>query len=86
MANAMFVIVSKITSQVEKGYGRRRYHADYLKFLVYSQSTCDETTEWLEYIRDLYEDLAKEAEDLLQEIDGLGRQLNMFIQSVEARR
>ncbi|MDF7825427.1 four helix bundle protein [Pontiellaceae bacterium B12227] len=74
-----------ISANLVEGYGRRRYKADYVKFLTYSQSTCDETTEWLEYIRDLYAELAPEAEELLREIDGLGRQLNMFIQSVEAR-
>jgi len=35
---------------------------------------------------DLYEELVEEADVLLCEIDGLGRQLNIFIQSVEKRR
>jgi four helix bundle protein len=56
-----------------------------VKFLVYAQSSCAETNEWLVYIQDIYEDLASEAKELLNEVDGLGRQLNMFIQPVEAR-
>jgi len=74
-----------VSANIVEGYGRRRYRADYVKFLIYSQSSCDETNEWLTYIQDLYADLAKEAERLLNEIDGLGRQINVFIQSVEAR-
>lgn len=74
-----------ISANIVEGYGRRRYQADYVKFLVYSQSSCDETNEWLVYIQDLYEELAAEAQALLNEIDGLGRQINVFIQSVEKR-
>ena len=75
-----------ISANLVEGYGRRRYHADYVKFLIYSQSTCDETNEWLVYIRDLYEDLAAEAQVLLDSIDSLGRQINLYIQSVEKRK
>ncbi|MBC8206975.1 MAG: four helix bundle protein [Kiritimatiellaeota bacterium] len=74
-----------ISANLVEGYGRRRYRADYVKFLVYSQSSCDETKEWLTYLQDLYEDLAGEAQMLLSEIDSLGRQINVFIQSIEAR-
>lgn len=74
-----------ISANIVEGYGRRRYHADYVKFLVYAQASCDETNEWLMYIADLYEDLTAEGQSLLSELDGLGRQLNVFIQSVEAR-
>lgn len=74
-----------ISANIVEGYGRRRYHADYLKFLVYAQSSCDETNEWLVYAIDLYEDLAEEARKLQEDIDGLGRQINVFIQSVEKR-
>ncbi len=74
-----------VSANIVEGYGRRRYKADYIKFLVYSQSSCDETNEWLAYIQDIYENLASEAKELLNEVDGLGRQINVFIQSVEKR-
>ncbi|MFL5748311.1 MAG: four helix bundle protein, partial [Niastella sp.] len=32
-----------IASMIVEGYGRRRYKADYIKYLIYSQSECDET-------------------------------------------
>lgn len=74
-----------ISANIVEGYGRRRYRADYIKFLVYAQSTCDETNEWLTYIIDLYGELANECRTLLADINSLGRQINVFIQSVEAR-
>jgi len=75
-----------ISANIVEGYGRRRYQADYIKFLVYAQASCDETNEWLTYIQDLYEDLTPDAKSILSEIDSLGRQINVFIQSVEARK
>lgn len=75
-----------ISANISEGYGRRRYHADYVKFQVYSQASCDETNEWLTYVAELYDDLADEAQALLANVDGLGRQLNVFIQAVEDRR
>ena len=74
-----------ISANIVEGYGRRRYRADYIKFLVYAQASCDETTEWLFYLLDLYEELAEDARLLLTEIDALGRQINVFIQAVEKR-
>jgi four helix bundle protein len=32
-----------ITSMIVEGYGRRRYKADFLKYLVCSHAECDET-------------------------------------------
>jgi four helix bundle protein len=32
-----------VTSMIVEGYSRRRYKADYIKYLIYSQSECDET-------------------------------------------
>ncbi len=74
-----------VSANIVEGYGRRHYQADYVKFLVYAQSSCDETNEWRTYIIGLYKDLAAQGRRLLAEIDGLGKQINMFIQSVETR-
>jgi four helix bundle protein len=32
-----------VTSAIVEGYGRRRYKADFIKYLIYAQSECDET-------------------------------------------
>ena len=74
-----------ISANIVEGYGRRRYKADFIHFLVYAQASCDETVEWVEYIRDCYDgQIQKEAVAFLSTLDELGRKLNRFIQAVEA--
>lgn len=42
---------SKATSTaIVEGYGRKRYKADFIKFLIYAQAECDETMEYLDYL------------------------------------
>jgi len=59
-----------ITSCIVEGYGRRKYKADFVKFLVYAHASCDETN-------------GKEMEVLLNAYDELGGKINRFIQYVE---
>jgi len=37
-----------IRSNIVEGYGRRRYQSDFIRFLVYSHSSVDETRDHLE--------------------------------------
>lgn len=37
-----------IRSTIVEGYGRRRYKADFIRFLVYAHSSTDETRDHLE--------------------------------------
>ena len=39
-----------VPTNIVEGYGRRRYKADFIKFLVYSHSSCLETIAHLEKI------------------------------------
>ena len=71
-----------IKDQIAEGYGRRRYKPEFIKFLIYSQSSCDETTSQLEMIILLYPELS-EFRSLLPEYETLGRKINNFIQYVE---
>ena len=73
-----------IKDAISEGYGRRRYKADYVKFLVYAQSSCDECISQIEMIRELYPDL-KEFEDLHESYVQLGKMINRFIQAIENR-
>ena len=41
-----------VKDTISEGYGRRRYKADYVKFLVYAQSSCDECIGQIEMIRE----------------------------------
>ena len=73
---------SVITNIVE-GYGRKRYQADFIKFLVYSHSSNLETINHLEKIEKLYPEFQKETTKLIAEYDILGAQIYRFIQYVE---
>ena len=73
-----------IKDTIAEGYGRRRYKADYIKFLVYAQASCDECANQIEMIRELYPDL-KDFESLYDEYLVLGKMINKFTQSIESR-
>ena len=72
-----------ITSCIVEGYGRRRYKADFVKFLVYAHASCDETILHLNFIKDTHELTEKEVSHFLQPYDELGSKINRFIQYVE---
>ena len=75
-----------IRSNIVEGYGRRRYKQDYIRFLCYAESSCDETIDHLETLyetksltdKDLYDKLRKE-------LRTLGKMLSRFLLSVEHR-
>jgi four helix bundle protein len=39
-----------VTSMIVEGYGRRRYKADFIKYLIYSHAECDETIVHLDFL------------------------------------
>ncbi len=71
-----------IKDQIAEGYGRKRYKADFIKFLTYSQASCDECSSQIEMITQLYPENKKWAE-LIEEYRHLGKKINRFIQYVE---
>ena len=71
-----------IKDQIAEGYGRRRYKAEYIKFLVYSHSSCDETFSQLEMLITLYPEIS-EFHTLSDEYAVLGRKINNYIDYVE---
>ncbi len=76
--------MKSVKSCIVEGYGRRRYKQEFVKFLAYSLASCDETTDHLET---LYETKSLSDQAVYDQLHGklemLGKQLNMFIQSVE---
>ncbi len=72
-----------ITSCIVEGYGRRRYKAEFIKFLVYAHASCDETRIHLKFLRDIHKDLSGEFSALLEEYDQLGAKISRFISYVE---
>ena len=71
-----------VNSNIVEGYGRKRYKKDFIKFLIYSHSSNDETINHLKKIELLYPDLSEEAKVLKNEYDQLGGKLNKFIEYV----
>ena len=72
-----------ITSCIVEGYGRKKYKADFLKFLTYSHASCDETIVHLNFIKDTHENFVKEILAYLEKYDELGAKINKYIQYVE---
>jgi four helix bundle protein len=73
-----------VTAMIVEGYGRRRYKADYIKHLIYSQSECDETIAHLEFLVET--ESSKEVQllrQLIDQFDQLSRRINKFTQWIE---
>lgn len=73
-----------VTALIVEGYGRRRYKADFIKYLVYSHSECDETIVHLDFLfeTESFTDSIK-YEELKNAYSLLSRKINNFIQWVE---
>lgn len=73
-----------VKSNLVEGYGRRRYKQEFIRFLIYAQASCDETTDHLETLFET-ESLkdTKLYQDLHSRLQILGKKINLFIQSVE---
>jgi len=76
--------IKSVKSNIVEGYGRRRYKADYVKFLVYAQASNDET---IDHLETLFETASLQNEvlydNLHQRLQLLGKKLNLFIQAIE---
>ncbi len=73
-----------VASCIVEGYGRKKYKADFIKFLVYAHASCDETILHLNFINDIHELDEKEMQFFFDTYDELGGKINRFIQYVEA--
>ncbi len=74
-----------ISANIVEGFGRKRYRQDYVKFLVYAHSSCDETREHLEYLFETKSlDDKQFFETLSEKLDKISKKINRFIQAVAA--
>ena len=73
-----------VTSLLVEGYGRRRYKADYIKFLVICLAECDEVIIHLDFV---FETKSWSDEKMYREVreryDILSKKINRFIKWVE---
>lgn len=73
-----------ITSAIVEGYGRKRYKQDFIRFLVYAQSECDETIVHLDFLFET-ESLKEKTlyNNFFERYTVLSKKINNFIQWVE---
>jgi len=73
-----------VTATIVEGYGRKRYKADFIRYLVYAQSECDETIVHLDFLFETESFTDKiRYDDLRAKYDLLSKRINKFIQWVE---
>jgi four helix bundle protein len=72
-----------ITSCIVEGYGRRRYKAEFVKFLVYAHASCDETILHLNFIKETHKIGEQMIHQLVEDCKKLGRKIYKFTQYVE---
>lgn len=72
-----------ITSCIVEGYGRKKYKAEFIKFLIYAHASCDETILHLNFIKETHKLFEDEIQLLLDSYNDLGAKINRFIQFLE---
>ena len=68
---------------IVEGYGRRRYKADFIKYLIYSHSSCLESCSQAKFLNILHP--ATGWNSIVDELNVLGIKINNFITFVETR-
>jgi len=71
-----------IPANIAEGYGRRRYKGDFIRFIIYALSSCDETRVHLDILHETGSLNRQDYDHLTAEYDKLGRKLNSFLQAV----
>jgi len=72
-----------IACTIVEGVGRKVYQRDYLKFIIYAHSSCDETKEHLELLFETNSLKSKKKFDyFLTEYEKVSRMINKFIQNL----
>jgi four helix bundle protein len=74
-----------VVTNIAEGYGRKRYKQDFIRFLIFSHSSNDETIVHLLKLQILYPGLIEEAKDLQNNYELLGGKINNFITYVETK-
>ena len=76
--------VKSVKSNIVEGYGRKRYKAEFIKFLVYSLGSNDET---IDHLETLYKTKSLQDEVLYNYLHGKleisGKKINLFIKGVD---
>lgn len=71
-----------IKDTIAEGYGRRRYKAEYIRFLIFAHASTDETVSQLNMISEIHFPQGN-LNELIREYELLSRKINKFISWVE---
>ena len=74
-----------ISANIVEGYGRRKYKAEFIRYLVIAQASCDESIEWVNYKIDCHKDAKNDAVEINKRLNELGKKINRFIYAIEKR-
>ena len=75
-----------IRSNIVEGYGRRKYNQDFIRFLIYSHSSVDETRDHLETLFETGSLTDQDTFDkIASKLDQTGKMIYRYIQSIENR-
>ena len=69
-----------IPLNIAEGYGRKKHVNDFKNFLINALGSCNEVTVLIRMVKDLEYEI-QEYEELKEEYDHLGRQLNRLVQT-----
>ncbi len=74
-----------VKSNIVEGYGRRYYKQEFVRYIIYSLASNDETSDHLETLFETESLTNKELfENLHSRIDLLGKKINKFLTSVQS--
>ncbi len=71
-----------IVANIVEGYGRKRYKSEFIRFLIFSHASCDETIFHLKMIKELYSK-NQGCHELIENYSKLSKMIFNFIQYVE---
>lgn len=78
--------MKSVKANIVEGYGRRRYEKDYIRFIIYSLSSNDETIDHLETLYETGSLKNKEQyENLHLRLNKLGIKINNFLQYLDKK-
>ena len=76
--------IKSVKATIVEGYGRKRYKAEFVKFLIYALGSNDET---IDHLETLFKTKSLADENMYNHIHSklvlLGKKLNLFIKGVE---
>ena len=72
-----------VPANIVEGYGRKKYKADFVKFLTYSYASCLETVFHIEKIAKLYPDIIENEQEFISKCNERSAKIYNFIKYVE---